>query len=248
VAIAGRTVSTGERACQGLRALGVDAFFVRCDVADAQQTRQVISAVARRLGRIDVAINNAGCSGTSGALDMDEREWCRTLDVNLTGLFWCAQAEAQQMSTQAPMGGKIINIASMYATVPGGTCAYNASKAGVVHLTRSLACEWGSYNINVNCISPGWMLTPGNPITPPERERMRTVTPLGSLMRYEDIYGAVIYLASGASDFVTGHELTVDGGHTVTNWAAPTERHASARISPEEEEAGMRADQALQGS
>jgi len=242
VAIAGRTEESARKTCNSLRELGVEAFFCQCDVTEEEQIDLMMEEVCRRFGRIDIAINNAGGSGYSSALAMDRLEWTRTIDVNLTGLFWCAQAEAKRMVSQTPAGGKIINMASMYATVAGGTCAYNASKAAVVHLTRSLASEWGSYNINVNCISPGWTLTRGNPIGSELRQRMRQVTPAGSLMRYEDIYGAVVFLSSASSDFITGHDLVVDGGHSINTWLTPVERAVLARTTPEDEEAGLKND------
>lgn len=244
VAIIGRKQSTAERACNSLRDLGIETFSLQCDVSDPEQVIQTMTEIARRFGRIDIAINNAGGSPTTNALSLSKEDWSRTLDVNLSGVFWCAQAQARHMSTQDPPGGKIINIASMYASIAAGNCVYNASKAGVVHLTRSLAAEWGAFNINVNCISPGWILTPGNPLTLDERRRMREVTPMGSLIRYEDLYGAVIYLASAASDCVTGQELTIDGGHTINTWLEPLQRKIPPRARPDDEESGLNYDRA----
>ena len=109
-------------------------------------------------------------------------------------------------------------------------------------LTRSLAAEWGSWNINVNCISPGWTLTRGMIVEPELRARMREITPLGSLMQYKDMYGAVLFLASSASDFITGHNLVVDGGHTVTTYLTPLARHVAPRTSPGDEESGLKED------
>jgi NAD(P)-dependent dehydrogenase (short-subunit alcohol dehydrogenase family) len=139
----------------------------------------------------------------------------------------------------------------MYGIIAGGNCSYNTAKAGVIHLTRSLAVEWGKFNINVNCISPSWVMTPGNFLgTSPEmRARMRQVTPLGHLQRPEDIHGAVLYLASKASDFVTGHNLVVDGGHTLNTWLSPLERSLAPRITEQEETAETLIDlQAMQVS
>lgn len=248
VAIVGRTEKAVEATCKALRQFGVEAFFVKCDVSDADQVEAMTDEVVRKFGHIDIAINNAGGSPDRPALELHRDEWTRTLDVNLSGVFWCAQAEARRMARRDPAGGKIINIASMYATVAGGNCAYNASKAGVVHLTRSLAAEWSAYNINVNCISPGWTLTPGNPLSDDLRRRMREITPLGSLMRYRDMYGAVIYLASAASDFVTGQELTIDGGHTITPWLDPIRRATAVRYSQADEESGLNVDLAALSS
>ena len=242
VAIIGRTGETAERTCSSLRKIGVSSFFVKCDVSDRGQIEAMNAEVVRRFGRLDIAVNNAGCGITRGAVAMRQEDWDQIMDLNLAGVFWCAQAQARQMIKQASAGGKIINVASMYATVAGGNCAYNAAKAGVVHLTKSLAAEWGSENINVNCISPGWMLTRGNPIGPELRARMREVTPMGSLMQYKDIYGATLFLASAASDFVTGHDLVIDGGHTITAHLRPITRSLPPRTSPDDEEIGLNED------
>lgn len=244
VAIVDRAKEIAEVTCESLRALGVNAFFVECDVADQSQIEAMTAEVARRFGRIDIAVNNAGVAAISSALTLQKEDWDRTFNVNLTGVFLCAQAQAVNMSKQTPVGGKIINIASMYARIAAGNCAYSVSKAGVLHLTKSLAAEWGAHNINVNCISPGWMLTPGNrnANSPETRKRMREVTPMGSLMRYSDIHGAILYLASAASNFVTGQDLAVDGGHTISTWLRPLERSHLARTSPEDEELGMKND------
>ena len=157
--------------------------------------------------------------------------------VNLTGVFLCAQAEAQQMIRQTPTEGKIINIASMSATIANCNASYDASKAGVVHMTRTLAAEWGRYNINVNCISPSYVLTPMHASTPTVvRQRIRELTPLGHVERPEDLHGAVIFLASAASNYVTGHDLMVDGGHTLNAWLTPLapQRSAARRARREE--------------
>jgi NAD(P)-dependent dehydrogenase (short-subunit alcohol dehydrogenase family) len=126
----------------------------------------------------------------------------------------------------------------MYGIIAGGNCSYNASKAGVIHLTKSLAADWGQFNINVNCISPGWVMTPGMMRTPPEaRARMREVIPMGHLQRPEDIQGAVLFLASKASNFVTGHNLIVDGGHTINTWLRPLRRSVPPRVDITQEDA-----------
>jgi NAD(P)-dependent dehydrogenase (short-subunit alcohol dehydrogenase family) len=244
VAIVARTASRGERCCDGLRRLGVDAVFIRGDVTDPHQTRSIHDQALQRFGRVDIAVNNAGAGIARSALETSDSEWDSMISLNLSSVFYSAQAQAKQMTQQTPKGGKIINIGSMYAAIAGGHCAYNAAKAGVVHLTRSLAYEWGSWNINVNCISPGWMLTPGNPIDASLRKRLREVTPVGSLMKYSDIFGPIVFLASEASDFVTGHNLTIDGGHTVNTHWLPLKRNVPPRNSTEDEELGFIEDEA----
>jgi enoyl-[acyl-carrier-protein] reductase (NADH) len=158
-------------------------------------------------------------------------------------VFLCAQAEAQQMLRQTPVEGKIINIASMSATIANCNASYDASKAGVVHMTRTLAAEWGRYNINVNCISPSYLLTPMHASTPlAARQRIRELTPLGCMERPEDLHGAVVFLASAAAHYVTGHDLMVDGGHTLNAWLTPLSRGVPPRVSPAEETVQMKHD------
>jgi NAD(P)-dependent dehydrogenase (short-subunit alcohol dehydrogenase family) len=237
VAIVDLDDTVGLKAAASIKAKGVDSLFVRCDVADKQQVQEMTDAVVKRFGRLDIGINNAGFGIKPGDSEtLKQSEWDRVMGVNLTGVFLCAQAQGQHMIKQSPSGGKIINTASMYGVIAGGNCSYNAAKAGVIHLTKSLAAEWGQFNINVNCTSPSWTMTPGMINTPLElRARMREVTPMGHLQRPEDLYGAVLYLASKASNFVTGHNLIVDGGHTLNTWLMPLARVIPPRIGPEEE-------------
>jgi NAD(P)-dependent dehydrogenase (short-subunit alcohol dehydrogenase family) len=243
VAIVDINEAVGERTAASIRARGTDSFFVRCDVADKVQVTGMAAAVVRRFGRLDIGINNAGYGLPEGGSEtLDLAAWERLMAVNLTGVFLCAQAQAQEMIKQSPAGGKIINTASMYGIIAGGNVAYNTSKAGVIHLTRSLAAEWGRFNINVNCISPSWTLTPAMlEETPPEvRRQIREVTPMGHVQRPEDIHGPVLFLASRASDFVTGHNLVIDGGHTLNTWFkpfTPLERTVPPRVSPDAEAA-----------
>jgi NAD(P)-dependent dehydrogenase (short-subunit alcohol dehydrogenase family) len=171
-------------------------------------------------------------------------EWDRVIGVNLTGVWLCATAEARQMMAQEPVGGKIINTASMAARiVSDANGSYAAAKAGVVHLTRTLAASWGAYNINVNSFSPSYVMTPlESGKSPAERQRIRETTPVGHVERPEDLQGPIIFLASAASDYITGHDLLVDGGHTLNVWLAPLERAVPPRIAPHEETIQMLRD------
>ena len=131
----------------------------------------------------------------------------------------------------------------MSATIANCNASYDASKAGVVHMTRTLAAEWGRFNINVNCISPSYVLTPMHASTPVVvRQRIRELTPLGHVERPEDLHGAVIFLASAASNYVTGHDLMVDGGHTLNAWLTPLSRSVPPRVSPQEETVQLKHD------
>jgi len=216
--------------------LGRDSLFVSCDVTQKDQVQAMVQRVAGQFGRLDIAVNNAGIGILGADEEIDQAAWDRVIAVNLTGVFLCAQAQAQQFLRQSPVEGKIINIASMSATICNCNASYNGSKAGVVQMTRMLAAEWGRFNINVNCISPSYVLTPMHASTPVVvRQRIRELTPLGHVQRPEDLYGAAVFLASAAANYVTGHDLMVDGGHTLNAWLTPLSRSVPARVSPDEE-------------
>ncbi|MHB8897958.1 MAG: SDR family NAD(P)-dependent oxidoreductase [Thermoguttaceae bacterium] len=243
VAIVDLNEKAGRTTAEEIRSLGVDSLFVACDVTSRDQVQAMVGQVVQRFGRLDVAVNNAGIAILGADEAIDQADWDKVIAVNLTGTFLCAQAEAQQMIRQSPVEGKIINIASMSATIANCNASYDASKAGVVHMTKTLAAEWGRFNINVNCISPSYLLTPMHASTPVVvRERIRQLTPLGHVERPEDLAGAVVFLASAASNYVTGLDLMVDGGHTLNAWLTPLGRSVPPRVSPEEETVQLKHD------
>lgn len=243
VAVVDLNAQAGEKTVAEIQALGRQSLFVRCDVTSRDQVQAMVARVAERLGRLDIAVNNAGLGILGADEELPQKDWDKVIAVNLTGVFLCAQAEAQQMLRQQPVEGKIINIASMSATICNCNASYNASKAGVVQMTRMLAAEWGKFNINVNCLSPSYVLTPMHASTPVVvRERIRELTPLGHVQRPEDLYGPVIFLASAASNYVTGHDLMVDGGHTLNAWLTPLARSAPPRVSPDQESVQLKHD------
>ena len=231
VAIIARSEQAGVKTADALKDFGVDAFFVHCDVSDEAQVKEMMSTVIDRFGRLDIAVNNAGISlnVTEDQTHLPIDAWNKMIAVNLTGTWLCAQAEAQQMIRQSPTAGKIINIGSIAATnatTPVG--AYDASKAGVVQLTRNLAVHWGRYNINVNCASPGLMLTKlTSGLTVDHRRTLREATPLRYLGRQEDWYGPICFLASKASNYITGQELVIDGGYGIFSHGGNTSRFTS---------------------
>lgn len=236
VAIVDINREVGAKTAEEIRSLGRQSLFISCDVTQREQVQEMVRRAAESFGRLDIAVNNAGLGILGADEEIAQEAWDKVIAVNLTGVFLCAQAEAQQMLRQQPIEGKIINIASMSATIANCNASYNASKAGVVQMTRMLAAEWGQYNINVNCISPSYVLTPMHASTPVVvRQRIREVTPLGHVQRPEDLYGAVVFLASAASNYVTGHDLMVDGGHTLNAWLTPLSRRVPPRVGPEEE-------------
>lgn len=243
VAIVDVDEKTGRKTADELKALGRDSVFVTCDVTSKAQVQGMVKAVVERFGRLDIGVNNAGIAILGADEELDQAAWDKVIAVNLTGVFLCAQAEAQQMIRQKPTEGKIINTASMSATIANCNASYDASKAGIVHMTKTLAAEWGRFNINVNCISPSYVLTPMHASTPTVvRQRIRELTPLGHVERPEDLYGAVVFLASAASNYVTGHDLMVDGGHTLNAWLVPLGRAVPPRVDPEQEVVQMKHD------
>ena len=243
VAIVDIDAATGEKTAQEIRDMGVDSLCVECDVTSREQVQAMVAQVVEKFGRLDIAVNNAGIAILGGDEDLEQAAWDKVIAVNLTGAWLCAQAAAQQMIQQGAEGGKIINTASMSARIANCNASYDASKAGIVHMTRTLAAEWGRFNINVNCFSPSYLLTPMHASTPVEaRQRIRELTPMGYMERPEDLYGTIVFLASNASNYVTGHDLLVDGGHTLNAWLVPLGREVPPRVSPEEEVLQMKKD------
>ncbi|MBC8374312.1 MAG: SDR family oxidoreductase [Phycisphaerae bacterium] len=242
VAIADIDEPTGEKTAEGLRQMGVSSIFVKCDVTSKDQVQAMVAKAVEEFGRLDIGVNNAGIAILGGDEALDQSAWDKVIAVNLTGVWLCAQAEARQMIEQGD-GGKIINTASMSARIANCNASYDASKAGIVHMTKTLAAEWGRFNINVNCFSPSYLLTPMHASTPLEaRECIRNLTPMGHMERPEDLYGTIIFLASAASNYVTGHDLLVDGGHTLNAWLVPLGREVPPRVSPEEEVVQLKKD------
>jgi NAD(P)-dependent dehydrogenase (short-subunit alcohol dehydrogenase family) len=206
-----------ERAAQELGALGVKTLALGCDVRNPAHIQQVVDAAVAAFGRIDILINNAGASWGAPVEEMKLEHWNKVIETNLTGSFLFAQAAAKFMIPQR--AGKIINIASV-AGLRGAppefqATGYHASKGGVITLTKDLACKWAQHNIHVNAIAPGWFPTNMSEVViERNKEMLRKRIPLGRFGGPHDLKGAAIFLASAASDFVTGHVLVVDGGQT----------------------------------
>lgn len=242
VAVVDIDENTGRKTAAELEKMGVKSVFIRCDVTNKEQVQGMVAQVVETFGSLDIAFNNAGIGILGADETLEQRLWDKVVSVNLTGAWLCAQAEAQQMIRQG-RGGKIIFTASMSAKIANCNASYDATKAGVAHMMRTLAAEWGQYNINVNAISPSYILSPMHASTPmAARQRFRDLTPLGYVERPEDLYGAAIFLASDASNYVTGHDLMVDGGHTLNAWLTPLKRAMPPRISPEEETISLKHD------
>jgi NAD(P)-dependent dehydrogenase (short-subunit alcohol dehydrogenase family) len=207
-----------EAAAELERGLGVRAIGMRCDVRDPAEIQAVVDRTKAELGSVDVLVNNAGTSWGAPAEDHPLEGWQKVIDVNLTGVFLFAQAAGRVMIDQG--SGKIVNIASVAAL--GGAppelmnaVAYNASKGGVVSFTRDLATKWASHGINVNAIAPGWFPSDMNKVLlDAQPDAYLEHIPLRRFGGPDDLKGAVVFLASRASDYVTGQVVVVDGGQS----------------------------------
>lgn len=206
-----------EVAAQIAQEHGVRAAAVRCDVTDAVQVADAIAQAAGTMGTLDLLFNNAGIGLHKAALDCEPRDFTTILDVNLTGAFLVAQAFARYLVANGKRGN-IVNTASMSGTIvntPQQQAAYNASKAALVHLTKSLAVEWAPLGIRVNSISPGYIETEliGD-VRADWRELWTQMIPFKRMGRPEELAGAVIYLLSEASSYTSGADLIIDGCFT----------------------------------
>jgi NAD(P)-dependent dehydrogenase (short-subunit alcohol dehydrogenase family) len=206
-----------QQAAEVLQKLGVKTLALACDVKTPADIQQVVDATMAQFGRIDILINNAGTSWGAPVEEMRLEQWNKVIETNLTGTFLFSQAVGKIMIGQRR--GKIINIASV-AGLRGASpefqaIGYHASKGGVIIFTKDLACKWGIHNIQVNSIAPGWFPTNMSKVLI-ERNKdtfLKTI-PLGRFGNESDLKGAAVFLASAASDFVTGHVLVVDGGQS----------------------------------
>lgn len=200
---------------------GGKALAVRADASSVEDAQRVTQEAARAFGHVDIMVNNAGIFPLSPALELSEGQWDRVLDINLKGTFFYAQAAAKQMIAQGTPG-VIVNIASIDGLRPTGFLAhYDASKGGVVMVTKSLAKELGVHGIRVNAIAPGGIATPGaERVTLPQSTTEATVSaedmtahiPLGRIGQPDEIAMAALFLASPASSYMTGSIVVVDGG------------------------------------
>lgn len=202
-----------------LREKGIKSIAIAADVSSPKEIAHYVDEVVQEWGRLTIAVNNAGVNRNSPAEDTTLAEWDETFNLNLRAVFMGCQAAAKVMLRVGY--GKIINTASMASLIvphPQKQAAYNTSKAGVVHLTRSLAAEWADRGVRVNAITPGIVKT----ALIQESEELRplvyewlTQIPMGRLAEVTDLQAAVVYLASEASDYLTGHNLVIEGGQTL---------------------------------
>jgi 2-deoxy-D-gluconate 3-dehydrogenase len=212
LAIAGRDASKSAAAARELGAVALN-----CDLKDAAACRAMVEEAAQRLGRLDILVNNAGTNIRKAPQDYSLEEWRQVLDTNLTSAFVASQAAYRHMKRMG--GGKIVNIGSMMSLFGASFAApYGASKGGIVQLTKSLAAAWAKDNIQVNAVLPGWIDTALTRRAREEvaglHERVLARTPAGRWGAPEDLAGIAVFLASPASDFITGTAIPVDGGYS----------------------------------
>ena len=218
VVIAGRNAEKAVAALESLRALGVRAEFIAADVTRKADCQRLIDETGTKFGRVDILVNNAGTSIRKMPQDFTEEEWHHVMDTNLTSAFLCSQAAYHAMVKAG--GGKMINIGSMMSLfgAPYAT-PYASSKGGIVQMTRAMATAWAKDNIQVNAVLPGWIDTD---LTKSARQQVTGLhdsvekrTPAGRWGNPPDMSGVAAFLATPASDFVTGTAIPVDGGFSI---------------------------------
>jgi len=222
VAVNAAHLATAEDTATQIRQAGGKALAIEANVADESQVKAMIDRVVRELGGLDILVNNAGVSQPiMPTLEQDTADWDRVMATNLRSAYLCSKAAGKHMVAQH--SGKIVNIASITGlTGQPMRTAYAPSKAAMLNLTKALAVEWGPYNINVNAVAPGYVMTDlvRNFISQGKvnEEAMLKRTPLGRLSAPEDIAEAVMFLASDAARNITGIHIAVDAGWSVNGW------------------------------
>jgi 2-dehydro-3-deoxy-D-gluconate 5-dehydrogenase len=217
IVIAARNEEKSNTAVLNLRKLDFDVFALTVDVIDEQSVKEMVREVSHRCGRVDILVNNAGIAIRKSVQDLLLDEWQRVIDTNLTGAFLCSRSVYPYMKQIG--GGKIINIGSMMSIFGSPFApAYGASKGGIVQLTKSMAVAWASDHIEVNAVLPGWIDTE---LTRQSRQEVSGLhdcviarTPAGKWGTIDDLAGVAVFLASPASNFITGAVIPVDGGYS----------------------------------
>ena len=218
IAIIGRNTEKNANAVNEIKSLGATAIAIETDVRDANAVTSMVKAVVAEWGRVDILINNAGINIRKRPEDLSEEEWRQVLDTNLTSAFLCSKACYPEMKKTG--GGKILNNGSMLSLFgsPWGS-AYGSSKGGIMQMTKSHATSWADDNIQVNCYLPGWINTDltqqAREDVPGLHEKVLARTPAGRWGEPADLAGLAVYLASPASDFLTGTAIPIDGGFSI---------------------------------
>jgi len=218
IVVAGRNRDKSRRAVRELEDLGAKAAAIEVDVADEASVNALVRDTVERMGRLDILVNNAGMNIRKPAHELALAEWRQVLDTNLTSAFMASRAAHPVMKRQG--GGKIVNIGSMMSIFGAAFApAYAASKGGIVQLTRSMANAWAPDHIQVNAVLPGWidteLTTRARQEVPGLHERVLARIPEGRWGGMDDMAGVAVFLASPASDYVTGTAIPVDGGYSI---------------------------------
>jgi NAD(P)-dependent dehydrogenase (short-subunit alcohol dehydrogenase family) len=217
VAVTSRKLPDLEEVAKEIKGLGQRSMAVATHVGRMDELNNLVTKVKDELGRIDILVNNAGTNPTMDpAINIEERAWDSIMNLNLKGLFFLSQSVARLMKEQG--GGKIINVASVAGITPDILPVYSISKAGVIMATKVMAQQWAQYKIRVNAIAPGLVKTQFSEAlwsNPDIAQAVMTRTPLQRVAEPDEMVGAVIFLASDASSYVTGHVLVVDGGSVI---------------------------------
>ncbi len=217
IVVVSRTPQDCENVAKELAGFGVQTLANPCDVTSKESIEKLVANTVEKFGKIDILVNNAGTAVTKPALELTEEDWDRVVNTNLKAIFLLSQAVGKHMAVQK--SGKVINIASIFGMVGDkNVLPYLASKGGVIQLTRGLALEWVKYNIQVNAVAPGYVMTSINEKEFQNEKVYNYITgkiPMRRLGKAEEIAGIVVYLASDVSSYTTGAVFTVDGGWTM---------------------------------
>ncbi|HEX6625319.1 MAG TPA: 2-dehydro-3-deoxy-D-gluconate 5-dehydrogenase KduD [Pyrinomonadaceae bacterium] len=203
-----------DATCESIKSAGRRCLALSADLADRETPRRLVETTLEGFGRLDILVNNAGIIRRAPAVEFSEEDWASVIEVNLSAVFRLSQLVGRHMIERG--SGKVVNIASLLSFQGGVTVpAYAASKGGVAQLTKALANEWAAKGINVNAVAPGYMRTDNTAALQKDETRNRQILeriPAGRWGEPRDLTGAVVFLASSASDYVNGHVLVVDGG------------------------------------
>ena len=228
VVIADINIEVANTAASEIKGAGYKAVAIKANISKSEEVNQLVNKTLDIFHRIDILVNNAGVSEPTPIIELTEEGWDRVINVNLKGPFLCSQAVGKHMIERKR--GKIINIASVVSQLAHPTqAAYCASKAGLVLLTKTMAAEWGKYNINVNSISPGATETPRmqkfRKENPSFLKGRIEATPIGRFIKPEEVANVVLFLASSDSDAITGANIVIDGGSSSVWAGAVPELH-----------------------